>query len=257
MQPAIAQFFFHQREPRQRIFRALESACGLEADALLQGFARIVRAKGAVLTGQRIARISRQGEDWSVETEKGERYSAPVLINAAGSWADKIAEMAGVRAIGLQPKRRTIIVFDPPEGVDARGWPFVKTATDAFYMVPQGGRLISSPTDEVDSAPCDAQPEDYDLALAAWQVEQFTTMPVPRLAGKWAGLRSFAPDRMPVAGYAPDAAGFFWLAGQGGFGLQTAPALAAVAEALVTGGNWPVGLAELGVTADMVCPARF
>ena len=230
---------------------------GLDADALLQGFARIVRAKGAVVTGQRIAGIARQGAHWTVETEKGKRYSAPVLINAAGSWADQVADLAGVRPIGLQPKRRTIIVFDPPEDVDARGWPFVKTATDAFYMVPQGGRLISSPTDEVDSAPCDAQPEDYDLALAAWQVEQFTTIAVPRLAGKWAGLRSFAPDRMPVAGFAPDAAGFFWLAGQGGFGLQTAPALAAVAEALVTGGNWPVGLAELGVTADMVCPARF
>jgi D-arginine dehydrogenase len=229
---------------------------GLDADALLQGFARIVRHSGEIRTGQRIARISREDADWRVTSEKGEAYTAPVVINAAGAWADEIAIMAGVRPIGLSPKRRTIIVFDPPVDTDVRAWPFVKTATDAFYMVPQGNRLMASPTDEVPSPPCDAQPEDYDLALAAWQVEQFTTLAVPRLAGKWAGLRSFAPDRMPVAGFAPDAPGFFWLAGQGGFGLQTSPAMAAIAEALVTGGAWPQGLEGLGVTAAGVGPGR-
>jgi D-arginine dehydrogenase len=230
---------------------------GLDADALLQGFARQVRANGAILTGQRIARIARQDADWTITSEKGDTFSTPVIVNATGSWADEVAALAGVTPIGLRPKRRTIIVFDPPEGTDARNWPFIKTAEDAFYMVPQGNRLIASPTDEVDSDPCDAQPEEYDLALAAWQVEQFTTMPVPRLAGRWAGLRTFSPDRMPVAGFAPDAPGFFWLAGQGGFGLQTSPALAALAESLVTGGAWPAGLAELGVTPESVAPERF
>ncbi len=229
---------------------------GLDAEALLQGFARIVRRSGAIRTGQRIAAIAREGRDWRVSSDKGEAFSAPVLVNAAGAWADHVAALAGVTPIGLAPKRRTIIVFDPPAGTDARRWPFVKTATDAFYMVPQGNRLIASPTDEVPSEACDAQPEDYDLALAAWQVEQFTTMAVPRLAGKWAGLRSFAPDRMPVAGFAPDAPGFFWLAGQGGFGLQTSPAMAAIAEALVTGGAWPDGLEALGVGAGDVRPYR-
>lgn len=230
---------------------------GLDADALLQGFARAARSQGSVVTGQRVATIRREGLDWTATSEKGDRWTAPVLVNAAGSWADKVAEMAGVAPVGLEPKRRTIIILDPPEGVDVRQWPFVKTAGDAFYMVPQGSRLISSPTDEVPSEPCDAQPEDYDLALAAWQVEQFTTMSVPRLAGKWAGLRSFVKDRMPVAGYAPDAPGFFWLAGQGGFGLQTSPAMAAVAEALVTGGAWPDDLTALGVTPSDVSPARL
>ena len=230
---------------------------GLDADALLQGFARIVRQRGAVLNGQRIASISRQGADWQVVSEKGEAYSAPIIINAAGSWADRIAAMAGVAPIGLAPKRRTIIVFDPPEGSDARAWPFIKTAVDEFYMVPQGNRLIASPTDEVESDPCDAQPEDYDLALAAWRVEQYTTMTVPRIAHKWAGLRSFVADRMPVAGYAPDAPGFFWLAGQGGFGLQTAPAMAALTEALVTGGPWPDELATLGILPQNVSPERL
>ncbi len=230
---------------------------GLDADALLQGFAKVVRAEGELLTRQRVATIAREGDGWTVTTESGEAFSAPVVINAAGAWADQIATLAGVAPIGLQPKRRTIIVFDPPEGVDARAWPFVKTAEDAFYMVPQGNRLIASPTDEVDCDPCDAQPEEYDLALAAWQVEQFTTMAVPRIAHRWAGLRSFVPDRMPVAGYAADAPGFFWLAGQGGFGLQTSPAMAAVAEALVVGGDWPAGLAELGVDAASVSPRRL
>ncbi len=230
---------------------------GLDADALLQGFARQVRANGTILTGQRVAAIARRGADWTVTSETGERFSAPVIVNAAGSWADRVAALAGVQPIGLQPKRRTIIVIDPPEGTDVRGWPFIKTAEDAFYMVPQGNRLIASPTDEVDSDPCDAQPEDYDLALAAWQVEQFTTMPVPRLAGRWAGLRTFSPDRMPVAGFAPDAPGFFWLAGQGGFGLQTSPAMAALAETLVTQGAWPAGLSALGVSAERVAPGRF
>ena len=229
---------------------------GLEADALLQGFARAARAQGSVLTGQRVAAITRVGRDWQATSEKGEAWTAPILINAGGSWADHIAAMAGVRPIGLEPKRRTIIVFDPPEGNDARGWPFVKTATDAFYMVPQGSRLIASPNDEVPSAATDAQPEDYDLALAAWQVEQFTTMSVPTLAGKWAGLRSFVKDRMPVAGFASDAPGFFWLAGQGGFGLQTSPAMASIAETLVVGGNWPSALSTLGVHPTDLSPAR-
>ena len=230
---------------------------GLDADALLQGFAKILRQRGAVLNGRRIANIIQEGGDWKVTSEKGEQFSAPVLVNAAGSWADRIAVMAGVTPLGLQPKRRTIIVFDPPADTDARRWPFIKTAVDEFYMVPQGNRLIASPTDEIDSDPCDAQPEDYDLALAAWRVEQYTTMTVPRIAHKWAGLRTFAPDRMPVAGYAPDAPGFFWLAGQGGFGLQTSPAMAAIAEALVTGGAWPEGLATLGVLPENVMPGRL
>jgi D-arginine dehydrogenase len=157
----------------------------------------------------------------------------------------------------LQPKRRTIIVFDPPAGMNVRDWPFIKTPGDHFYLLPQGNRLLACPNDETDTDPCDAQPEDYDMAMAAHLVEQFTTLPVPRIAGRWAGLRSFVKDRMPVAGFAPDAEGFFWLAGQGGFGLQTSPALSAIAEALVTGTKWPDGMTALGVTPVAVSPNRL
>ncbi len=229
----------------------------LDADALLQGFARKARSHGTVLVRHRVAALTRQGSDWTATTETGDSYTAPVIVNAAGSWADRIAGLAGVQLIGLQPKRRTIIVFEPPEGTDVRDWPFIKTPGDVFYILPQGNRLLACPNDETDSEPCDAQAEEYDQALAAWRVEQFTTMPVPRITGRWAGLRSFVKDRMPVASFAPDAPGFFWLAGQGGFGLQTSPAMSALAAALVTESDWPEGMADLGVTPASVGVERL
>ena len=229
----------------------------LDADALLQGFARKARSQGTVLVRHRVATLTRTGGDWTATTEAGDSYTAPIIVNAAGSWADRIAGLAGVQPIGLQPKRRTIIVFDPPEGTDVRDWPFIKTPGDVFYILPQGNRLLACPNDETDSEPCDAQAEEYDQALAAWRVEEFTTMKVGRITGRWAGLRSFVKDRMPVAGFAPDAPGFFWLAGQGGFGLQTSPAMSALAAALVTGGEWPEGMAELGVTPKSVSVERL
>jgi D-arginine dehydrogenase len=192
-----------------------------------------------------------------VVTEAGERRTAPVLVNAAGAWADRIAELAGVAPLGLQPKRRTIIVVDPPEGRDVSGWPFVKTAADQFYMLPEAGRLMASPVDEIDSGACDAQPEDYDIALAAHRVEEYTTLAVGRIPHKWAGLRTFTRDRVPAAGFASDAPGFFWLAGQGGYGLQTAPAMAEAAEALIIGTAWPPGLADLGIAPEQIRPDRL
>lgn len=229
----------------------------LDADALLQGFARQARSRGTVRVRQRIARLEQSGAGWTATTEAGDSYSAPIIINAAGAWADHVAEMAGVAPIGLQPRRRTIIVFDPPQGTDVRDWPFIKTPGDVFYILPQGNSLLACPNDETDTPPCDAQPEEYDVALAAHLVEEFTTLPPPRLTGRWAGLRSFVKDRMPVAGFAPDAPGFFWLAGQGGFGLQTSPAMSALAEALVTNSAWPEGMSDLGVTPDAVSPLRL
>jgi D-arginine dehydrogenase len=240
--------------------RGVHDASGLklDADALLQSYARAVRgAGGRILTGRRIASISRDGEAWAVATEAGETLTAPLLINAAGAWGDRIAALAGVRPLGLQPKRRTIIVVDPPEGLDISAWPFVHSAISDFYMLPEAGQLLVSPVDEVEDDPCDAQPEDYDIALAAYQLERYTTLSVTRVAHRWAGLRSFVPDRVPTAGFAPDAPGFFWLVGQGGYGLQTAPAMAAIVEALATGGDWPQGLDALGVSPDQILPDRL
>ncbi|HEX8525899.1 NAD(P)/FAD-dependent oxidoreductase [Allosphingosinicella sp.] len=230
----------------------------LDSDAMLQAYAKSVRASGGqVATGRRIASIRADGGSWSVATEGGERWSAAILLNAAGAWADGVAQMAGVEPLGLRPLRRTIVVVDPPEGAEPAAWPFVKTAVDDFYILPESGRLMASPVDEVECPACDAQPEDYDVALAAWKIERYTSLEVKRIAHRWAGIRTFALDRVPVAGLAPDAPGYFWLAGQGGYGLQTAPAMAAIAESLIVGGPWPNGLAELGATPDSILPQRL
>jgi D-arginine dehydrogenase len=227
----------------------------LEPHALLQGYARAIKAAGGdVVTG---ARVSAIGPRWRVTTDSGDTYEAPILINAAGAWADQVATLAGVRPLGLTPLRRTIIVFDPPAEMDVRGWPFVKTAVDYMYMLPDSGRLLASPVDENPDDPCDAQPDEYNMALAAHRVTEFTSLEVRRITHKWAGLRTFSADRVPVAGFAPDAEGFFWLAGQGGYGLQTAPAMAEIAEALAIGSDWPAHLRAAAVTPDKIRPERF
>ncbi|HEV2867099.1 MAG TPA: FAD-dependent oxidoreductase [Allosphingosinicella sp.] len=230
----------------------------LDSDAMLQRFARDIRqAGGEVLTGRRVSGVGSTDGGWTVRSEAGESWQAPVLINAAGAWADAVAAAAGVRPLRLNPLRRTIIVVDPPAGADVREWPFVKTAVDDFYILPESGRLMASPVDEVESDPCDAQPEEYDVALAAWKVERYTTLSVARIAHRWAGLRTFTADRSPAIGYARDASGFFWLAGQGGFGLQTAPAAAEAAEALVTRSAWPQALADSGIAPADLAPERL
>ena len=226
----------------------------IDPHALLQGNLRQLRgAGGEMQTRARIAGAAFANGVWTVATEKGEQFSAPILVNAAGAWADVVAKLAGVRPIGLQPKRRTIITFDAPAGTRLDGLPFAKTVGDELYFAPESGRLFASPMDEVPSDPCDAQPEEYEVALAAHRIEDRTIVKVEQIHSRWAGLRSFTPDRHPAVGFAPDAEGFFWLAGQGGFGLQTSPAMAAIAASLITGGTWPVP----DVTTEALFPARF
>lgn len=230
----------------------------LDADALLQSLARAVRAGGgAVLNGRRVASIERRGGTWSVGAGTGEAWTAPVLIDAAGAWADRVASLAGVAPLGLRPMRRTIIVVDPPPGLDISAWPFTHSVAGDFYMLAEAGQLLVSPVDEVADDPCDAAPEDYDVALAAYGLELHTDLKVARIAHRWAGLRSFVADRVPTAGFDPEAPGFFWLAGQGGYGLQTAPAMAAAVEALVARLPWPEGLADLGVWPGTIAPGRL
>lgn len=230
----------------------------LDSDALLQDYrAMISREGGECIANARVEKIERSGRQWDVTTGKGERFSSPVVVNAAGAWADHIAGLAGVAPLGLRPLRRTMISIDAPAQYNVRGWPFTKTVVDDFYMLPESGKLLACPVDEVPSEPTDAQPEEYDIALAAAKVEHYTTIPVRRIAHKWAGLRTFTSDRVPVAGFAPDAEGFFWLAGQGGYGLQTAPAMSEIVEAMVAGVAWPERLLEMGVNAAEIGPGRL
>jgi D-arginine dehydrogenase len=226
----------------------------LDPHALLQGNLRLLRHKGGELvTGARVARIEHRSGVWQVATGNGDAFSAPVLVNAAGAWADVVALLAGVQPLGLEPKRRTIITFDAPPGTELEHLPFAKTVGDELYFAPESGRLFASPMDEVPSDPVDAQPDEYEVALAAHRMEERTIVRVERIHSRWAGLRTFAPDRHPVAGFAPDAEGFFWLAGQGGFGLQTSPAMARVAASLIAGAPWPVA----DVRAEELGPGRF
>jgi D-arginine dehydrogenase len=226
----------------------------LDPHALLQGNLRQLRASGGSLhTGQRVSRIEHRSTEWRVTSESGEVWSAPVVVNAAGAWADQVARIAGVKPLGLEPKRRTIITFDAPPGTVLDDVPFAKTVGDELYFAPESGRLFASPMDEVPSAPCDAQPDELEVALAAYRMEQRTVVKIERIHSRWAGLRTFTPDRHPAAGFAPDAPAFFWLAGQGGFGLQTSPAMARIAASLIMKEPWPVG----DIAREDLEPGRF
>lgn len=229
-------------------------AIRLDPHALLQGNLRQLRNRGGELrTGGRISAIDWSGGTWTLTSDTGERFCAPIVVNAAGSWADQVAQLAGAAPLGLEPKRRTIITFDAPAGTPLDRLPFAKTVGDELYFAAESGRLFASPMDEVPSEPTDAQPDEYEVALAAHRMEQRTTLEVRQIHSKWAGLRTFTPDRHPAAGFAPDAEGFFWLAGQGGFGLQTSPAMAAIVESLIAGTPWPVA----DVSAEDLSPGRF
>jgi D-arginine dehydrogenase len=229
-------------------------AIRLDPHALLQGNLRQLRShSGELRTGVRVSKIEREGRGWTVASENGERFSAPILVDAAGSWADHVASLAGVRTLGLQPKRRTIITFDAPAGVDVGQIPFTKTVHEELYFGAEGGRLLASPMDEVPSDPCDAQPDQYEVALAAYRMEERTIVKLRQIHSKWAGLRTFTLDRHPAVGFAPDAESFFWLAGQGGFGLQTSPAMARIVESLIAGTPWPVP----EVDREDLLPDRF
>lgn len=207
----------------------------LEVDALLQGYFRQFRRRGGRFQpGCEVSQLERTGHAWTV-TAGAEKFQAPVIVNAAGAWVGKIAELAGLDSLGLQPLRRTALTIDPPEGMDIRDWPEMVDADEEFYFKPDAGQLMISPADETPSPPCDAQPEDLDVAMGVYRFEQATGLDIRRVNHSWAGLRTFAPDRLFVAGFDPRAEGFCWLAGQGGFGVQSSPAMARLTRYLVTG----------------------
>jgi D-arginine dehydrogenase len=230
----------------------------LDTHAMLQAHLATLRAGGGTLaTSARVSAVARAGDDWRVETNAG-AFTAPILVNAAGAWADEIARMAGVTPIGLEPRRRTVISFAAPEGVDVSRWPFTKTVGEGFYLLPEGrGQLLASSMDQTPSVPCDAAPEELDIAIAADRVEQATTLPIRRIAHSWSGLRSFAPDELPVIGPAAGAPGFVWCAGQGGAGFQTAPALSRIAASAVLGLPFPDDCAAAGLTREDFAPGRL
>ncbi|KAA0684196.1 FAD-binding oxidoreductase [Roseomonas genomospecies 6] len=242
-------------------------AMDMDVHAIHTGYLRGLKARGGrLVTDAGVEALERRDGLWIATTPAG-TFAAPVLVNAAGAWADVLAGMAGVRPIGLVPKRRTAITFDPvftdsgfpgpADGAGIAGWPMVIDVDEQFYMKPESGRLMLSPADETPVEPCDVQPEELDIAIAIDRMEQAVRFSVRRIAHKWAGLRSFVADKVMVAGYDESADGFFWLAGQGGYGIQTAPAMGRTAAALATGGGLPAEVAALGVRAEDLAPARL
>ncbi len=232
-------------------------ASDIDVHALHQGFLRGFRAAGGSLVGNADVRgLERDGGLWRVATNAGD-FAAGILVNAAGAWCDEIAALAGARPVGLVPKRRTAFLFTPSEAYDTAAWPVVIDVDEQFYFKPDAGKLLGSLADETPSPPCDAQPEELDLAMAVDRIETATDLTIRRLDHRWAGLRSFVADKSPVVGFDPALDGFFWLAGQGGYGIQTSPALARVTAALVEGADLPGDIAALGVSAEALAPARF
>jgi len=212
----------------------MPSCTDIDVAGAHQLFLRRAKQAGAVLRCSRpLERADHDGE-WQIEAG-GERFAAVTLVNAAGAWADQVAEAAGVPPIGIQPYRRTVLQLevDPPAPADL---PLIMALDGSFYFKPEaGGRLWLSPHDETPDQPGDAAAEELDVAIAIDRFEQAVAWSIRRVERRWAGLRSFAPDRLPVYGFDPAAAGFFWCAGQGGFGIQTAPAAARMAARLLLG----------------------
>lgn len=240
--------------------RDLITAAAYEADAqdidvntLFEGWLRKARAGGAnLLTDAPLLRAERRGGKWHIDTPTS-TVVADTIVNAAGAWADRVAIACGVAPLGIQPMRRSIAVLPAPQGYDCARWPLVDDAAETWYLKPEAGKLYVSPSEEIPVEPHDAYVDDMVLAEGLDRFARATTYEVTRLEHSWAGLRSFAPDRSPVAGF-DRADGFFWLAGQGGYGIQTAPALSRLAGQLIRRAEPE---ASLRAIVEQLSPRRF
>jgi D-arginine dehydrogenase len=229
----------------------------MDVHAIHQGYLRGLKAAGGrVACDAELLALDRRAGQWHARTKAGD-FRAPIVIAAAGAWCDEIGRLAGAAPIGLVPKRRTALTFDPPAGADVRNWASITDADEDFYVKPDAGALLGSPADETPVPPQDAQPEELDIALCIERIQAATTHVIRRPRRTWAGLRSFVADRTPVCGFAAGAEGFFWLAGQGGYGIMTSPAMGRAAAALATGADLPADLAGFGLTAAQLGPARL
>jgi D-arginine dehydrogenase len=229
-------------------------AADIDVNELHQGFLRGLRQRGGTLkTDVAVRAIERVQGQWELDCGEA-TFRAPLLLDAAGAWADEVARLAGVAPLGLQPKRRTAFLFEPPAGLDTARWPFVLDADETFYFKPDAGLLLGSPANADPVPPHDVQPEDLDIALGIDRIEQATTMTINRPIRSWAGLRSFVADGDLVGGFAPDAQGYFWVAAQGGYGIQTSAAMGEACAHLALGRALPAHLQDAGIDAEMLAP---
>jgi len=244
---------------RERVRGALydPSAADIDTAALHQGYLRGIRQQGGEIHCDReVLAISRSTEGWQVDCA-GQRYSATLLINAAGAWCDQIAQLAGLPGIGLQPKRRAAFTFQAGEGIDCQSWPALVSLDESFYFKPDAGLLLGSPANADPVAAHDVRPEELDIALGIHQIETHTRLQIRRPEHTWAGLRSFVADGDLVGGFDAQAAGFFWVAAQGGYGIQTSAAMGQACAALIRKQPLPEQLIAAGLTAAMLSPQRL
>ena len=227
----------------------------IDVHGVLNGFRRMLQAGGGVFrTRSRVESLARIDGGWRVRVGD-EVLQCDVVVDAAGAWGDHVAGLAGVVGVGLVPKRRTALLIRCAHP-DVAHFPVVHEVESQFYFKPDAGRLLLSPADQTPSPPCDAQPDELDVAIAIERFEAATTLAVERVEHRWAGLRSFVADSVPVVGFDDVVPGFFWLVGQGGFGIQTAPAMGRLSAALIRGADVPDDLRERGLTRDLFRPRR-
>ena len=235
-------------------------ARSLDVAALVSAYAAAARARGAEIRRRSAVRALTRTRDggWTVRVESSDGghgvLTVDTVVNAAGAWGDQVAEAAGVRPLGLRPLRRTACLVPAP--TDVSTWPLVMDVAGRLYFEPETGGLLVSPADEHPSEAIDATAEMEDVAWALEMLAEATTLDVRHVRSSWAGLRTFTTDRIPAVGWDADAPGFCWLVGQGGAGIKTAPALAAVVASVVGGTAWPADVAALGVGPDDLSPAR-
>ncbi|MBL0093057.1 MAG: FAD-binding oxidoreductase [Piscinibacter sp.] len=224
-------------------------AADIDVHALHQGFLRRAKANGTrIVCDARVSGLQRREGLWHVHSVAGD-WRAATVVNAAGAWAETLAQLAGLPPIGLQPKRRAAFLFAPPAGVDCASWPCVCGVDEGWYFKPDAGSLLGSPANADPVDPHDVRPEELDIATGIARIEEMTTLQIRRPSHTWAGLRSFVADGDLVAGFDPLVPGFFWLAAQGGYGIQTAPAMGELAAAWVRGEPTPAHIAAAGVDA--------
>jgi D-arginine dehydrogenase len=231
-------------------------AMDIDVAALHQAYVRGLRQRGGNITRSApVTALHRDGDGWVITTPS-QTLRGDVLVNAAGAWADEVAALAGAPPIGLQPLRRTAFTCPAPERLDVQAWPLVADVDDRFYFKPEGAQLLCSLADETPSPPCDAQADEVDVALAIERINEATTLDLRHVRRAWAGLRSFVADRTPVVGMDPEVPGFCWLAGQGGYGIQTAPGMARATAGLVLEKRLPEDLRAMGVSEADLSPER-
>lgn len=229
----------------------------MDVDALHQGYLRgVARAGGRVVCNAAVTALSYQKALWQVQAGDS-KYQAPVVINAAGAWADVVGKLAQIQPLGLQPKRRSAMIFAPPDGVDCRQWPMAFGIAEDWYFKPDAGQLLGSCANADPVEPQDVQPEELDIATAIYAIEQVSTLQIRRPTRTWAGLRSFVTDGDLVGGFDDSVAGFFWVAAQGGYGVMTSPAMGETCAALARRQAIPAHLAAFGISTEMLSPKRL